>query len=183
MRQQGNRVLTILSLSMVQLIGWTIPVFAQYQSYVPQSSYPAQAASRMSSQYAGQPQYQNQYSNNQSYQSAAPNIYGGQTNAAGQAYLVGGKPASQQSFQAAQLMTQAVNLLNQNQNNDALPLFEKALALAPDVALGHSITHCVWPNAGAPTRPFLNYKRLWLSIRICLMRSLRSEGFINRRVN
>jgi predicted Zn-dependent protease/Flp pilus assembly protein TadD len=143
MRKQGNLVFTILTLSMVQLIGWTMPGLAQYQSYAPQSSYPAQAPSR---QYAPQPQpqyqYQNQYQNqnNQSYQPTAPNIYAGQgqSNAVGQTYMVGGKPASQQSFQAAQLMTQAVNLLNQNQNNDALPLFEKALALAPDVALGHS---------------------------------------------
>ncbi|MDR3615738.1 MAG: tetratricopeptide repeat protein [Candidatus Obscuribacterales bacterium] len=151
MRKQGIQVVIVLSLSVVQLIGWTIPVFAQYQSYLPQSSYPVQAPSRQyavqpqyqnQNQYQNQypPQYQNQYQNNQSYQSAAPNIYGGQgqTNAAGQTYTVGGRPASQQSFQAAQLMTQAVNLLNQNQNNDALPLFEKALALAPDVAVGHS---------------------------------------------
>ena len=154
MRKSGRNYGHIFSLTLgvlsIQLTGWTMPVFAQYQSYVPQTSYPPQGQSRQYSvqpQYQYPPQYQNQYQNqypnqyqqNQGYQSAAPNIYGGgQTNAAGQTYMVGGKPASQQSFQAAQLMTQAVNLLNSNQNNDALPLFEKALALAPDVALNHS---------------------------------------------
>ena len=132
---------------------WLAPVtYAQYQSYSPQTSYPPQQQ-----QYGSSPQAQYQYQpNNQPYQpyqqaqqsygsgqpqySAAPQSrrQGNQyQNANGQTYMVGGRPATQQSFQAAQLMTQANDLLNQNRMSEALPLFERAISLAPEQAVSH----------------------------------------------
>ncbi len=56
---------------------------------------------------------------------------------AGENYYVGGKLVNEQGFQAAQLIKQAVDLINKNRTYDALPLLEKATALAPDMAIAH----------------------------------------------
>jgi len=53
------------------------------------------------------------------------------------AYEVDGRPATEQEFQASQLITQGLTLLRQNQNAAAADIFARAVQLGPSLATAH----------------------------------------------
>jgi tetratricopeptide (TPR) repeat protein len=53
-------------------------------------------------------------------------------------YIVGGKRTNRQGYEAAQIIQQALVLLNQNKTEEALPKLEQAIVMAPDMALAHN---------------------------------------------